>query len=246
MNDRLKAVQEGDTEAVKLLIQAGWDGWLSLASPYWSDLDQHWSDSAVRIAAEKGHTEIVRLWVLAGADVNVQAPVGEVYQTWTPLQSAAEKGHTEIVKLLIQAGADVSADGNAALMCAAKKGHEGAVRLLMQAGADIKAADSRSSTALHHATGPDFTEGRTEIVRLLIQAGADVNAADSAGSNVLPNGITPLHNAARRGITDVAKLLIKGGAIVNARDNSGRSPLQWALDMRHFKTADLLRNAKIK
>ena len=51
-------------------------------------------------AEEKGHDEIVKVLIKAGADVNVKNDDGD-----TALMRAEEKGHDEIVKILKAAGA---------------------------------------------------------------------------------------------------------------------------------------------
>ena len=56
-------------------------------------------------AASYGCTEMVRLLLAHGADVNVRAGEGAGYQT--ALKSAASNRHTEVVKLLLDNGADV-------------------------------------------------------------------------------------------------------------------------------------------
>ena len=59
--------------------------------------------TALILAREKGHTEIVQALIGAGADVNAKNQYGN-----TALMVASEKGHTEIVQALIEAGADVN------------------------------------------------------------------------------------------------------------------------------------------
>src|SRR4051794_33634993 len=56
-------------------------------------------------AAWGGHTEVVKLLIEKGADMNI----GSSYKApHTPLQTAAEEGHYEVVELLLQRGADVN------------------------------------------------------------------------------------------------------------------------------------------
>ena len=57
------------------------------------------------IAAYKGHTEIVKVLIAAGA--NIEAIDDEGY---TPLEVAARNGHVEVVKLLLEKGAKVDFD----------------------------------------------------------------------------------------------------------------------------------------
>ena len=57
----------------------------------------------LRLSVVHGHTDLVRLLLQAGADVNVQNEYGE-----TVLHQAAWQGHASIVALLLEQGADVN------------------------------------------------------------------------------------------------------------------------------------------
>ncbi len=57
--------------------------------------------TAVGSAAARGHLEVVKALIEAGADVNKVEPIGE----WSPLMRAAYNGHASIVKALLDAGA---------------------------------------------------------------------------------------------------------------------------------------------
>jgi ankyrin repeat protein len=65
------------------------------------DLDR---GAAIGKAAAAGHTQIVKLLIQAGANVNLSDRAG-----FTPIASAAYSGYAEIVNLLIDAGADIQA-----------------------------------------------------------------------------------------------------------------------------------------
>ena len=123
--DLLKAVKEGQTEAVKALIAQG-------ADVNAKDLR---GMTALMWAALGGHTEAVKALLEAGADVNAKGSFGI---GMTALMWAARMGHIDTVQALIAKGADVNAkrkDGKSALMWAAYSGHADIVQLLKQAGA---------------------------------------------------------------------------------------------------------------
>ena len=88
-------------------------------------------------AADEGHTEVVRLLLSKGADINATDLMGQR----TALMFAAQKGSKEIVDLLLKApGVDVNAktkDGSSAFWCARRHGHSDIVELLIQHGARL-------------------------------------------------------------------------------------------------------------
>ena len=57
--------------------------------------------TALILAAQSGHVEVVRLLLEAGADKDVADDDGA-----TALMEAAYRGHVEVVRLLLEAGAD--------------------------------------------------------------------------------------------------------------------------------------------
>ncbi|MBR5888343.1 MAG: ankyrin repeat domain-containing protein, partial [Akkermansia sp.] len=211
-------------------------------------------DRKLYVAAKNGETELVKLLITAGADVNKANEDG-----LTPLYCAADKGRTECVKLLIAAGADVNKAekfGRTPLCMAAWNGHTECVKLLLNApgidksshtplslavmandvnklkhllaaGADVNKADKEGATPLYWAA----YNGHTECMKLLIDAGADVNKADKWG--------TPLFRAAVYGHTECVKLLINAGADVN-RAKDGHTPLHMAVYFDHTECVKLL------
>jgi len=204
-------------------------------------------------AAANGEIERVKLFISAGADVNVKNSEG-----LTPLHYAAFKGHKDIVELLLAHGADVNVGGanynRTALEFAMQSNHMEIVQLLISKGADISplhfaiyikdeakaksliegGADvnkrTRFGTPLHIAAGA----GLKDIAELLIEKGADVNAK--------PNwDWTPLHSAAEKGYKNIVELLITEGANVNARDGGSQTPLFYAKKEGHTEIVELLR-----
>ena len=95
------------------------------------------------LAADRGHLEVVRLLLDAGADMEALAvdEWGEIYQ---PLHQAAARGHLEVVRLLIESRAEIDAKapgGWRPLHEAVDNEHVEVVRLLLHAAADSLAKD---------------------------------------------------------------------------------------------------------
>jgi ankyrin repeat protein len=124
-DDMISAVLRGDLLAVQGFISKG------------ADVNANNNDggriTALIVATEEGHKEVVRLLLANGADINVKDKNGE-----TALMLASYYGRKEIVKLLLAKRADVNAKSNngaTALMNATKKGHKEIKELLIRAGA---------------------------------------------------------------------------------------------------------------
>jgi hypothetical protein len=123
-----------------------------------------YGDTAIGFAALKGHLDIVRRLVKAGAVIN--------NGTWTPLHYAAFAGHLDIVNYLIAQRARVDAlapNGQTPLMLAAKNGYFDVVKALAATNADLDIDDPSGNTAL----GIALNAGNTEIANYLRNQGAD-------------------------------------------------------------------------
>ena len=167
--DFLEAAERGDLPAVESLIAKG------------TDVNAQYNGvTALMAASLHGHTQVVRVLLDNGADVN-----GKTANQATALIAASLYGHKEIVELLLAKGADVNVKGGknseTALIAASRQGGKEIVQLLLAKGADVNAGsigpyvDSKATdgfSALMFAS----QEGHKEVVQLLLAKGADVNA----------------------------------------------------------------------
>lgn len=186
-DDMQKAINENDSDTVIQLIQRGMDvdtvdqagnTLLMVASRNGAGKIvefilrnkanilkiNKYGDSALMLAALKGHLPIVTDLVVAGAEVNPE-------EGWTALIYAAFEGHTEVVRFLLEKGADIDAqsqNGMTALMAAARNGHLETVRLLLDEDADYGLASQDGGTALSMA----IAAGKIEVADILREAGA--------------------------------------------------------------------------
>ena len=90
--------------------------------------DADWKNSALCLAVENGHTEVVRA-LLAVCPSRV-------------LSLSTHKGHKERTHEGHEAGAKVHVEHDKALRYAAENGHVEIVKMLLNAGADVRAEDN--------------------------------------------------------------------------------------------------------
>lgn len=144
-----QAVFDGDTDRVKTLLSEGVDANSEMNVTYQIAPDgnisatfevpmvgatqQQVGMSVLACAAMLGSTEILRLLLDKGADVNSKDKYGQ-----TPLILAAWQGDVECVRLLLHKRADLTARdraGKTALMWAQREGHNAVQDVLKGAGA---------------------------------------------------------------------------------------------------------------
>jgi ankyrin repeat protein len=159
----------------------------------------------VFLAAQSGHSEVMRWLLAAGSDVN-QA---REHDGATPLFMACQDGHAETVGLLLGAGArafDMTYDdGTSPLFMAAQEGHAAVVGLLVDQGKPAVDVDQGRVTDGLHPLYIAASEGRLESCRRLLEGGADVDRRSVSGW-------TALFTAAFHGELACAELLLGHGA----------------------------------
>jgi ankyrin repeat protein len=247
------AVDSGNIEVVKLLVEAGAD----VNAGSWPPLCQAVDEKDTAIAeylidhganvdypkdwgplqeAATFSIEMVKLLLARGANVN-----GGLQPT---IHAGIRSGHRDIVELLIQHGADVNAKdewgrGYTPLQRAAIRGKPELVELLLEAGADISVKNDRGQTALHvpldirNSDYPQYQQSKSAVELLLAKA-ADVNLKDK-------DGRTPLHLAAESADADIVTLLLDKGAKINEKDDeSGSTALHYAARFGNKNAAEVL------
>jgi ankyrin repeat protein len=137
--------------------------WLSAVAEGAVNYANSWGFVALIEATNRGHIEIVRALLAAGADVNH----ANNYRN-TPLIYAAARGHTEIVRVLRDAGADLNFTNSQGLGLTAReiaieKGHIGVVQVLETASNSEGARESKSGeTEETEPRGAKSQRGATE------------------------------------------------------------------------------------
>lgn len=157
----VNAVRAHDAEQVTIALAAG-------ASP--NQRDEAGTPILI-LAAEQGHTALVKQLLAAGADINALNAVGQ-----TALTQAAYYGQHAIVDYLLQNNADVNQTDEryqlTALMAAARAGHSRLVKQLLENGANLEAVDGINRfTSILWST----LHNHPETVRVLKEAGASLS-----------------------------------------------------------------------
>merc|ERR1711992_272726 len=118
----MEAASGGYTEVGRVLLDKGAD---VNAAPVPSS-----RDTALTIAADKGHYRFVELLLSRGAQVDVRNKKGN-----SSLWLAANGGHLDVVQLLHSAGADIDSQDNrkvSCLMAAFREGHSEVVKWMVK------------------------------------------------------------------------------------------------------------------
>ncbi|MFZ5628043.1 MAG: ankyrin repeat domain-containing protein [Spirochaetota bacterium] len=161
------------------------------------DMQDIEGNSALFYAAVSGATEVARLLIERGANVNLLNHQGQ-----SALLVATLAGHVAVVELLLQARANTEvkdAQGRSAVMHAAWKGNGELVKMLVQARADVNRQDNEGWTALMLATHA----GHLPVVQMLVSGRAKTRTKNSRQQ-------TALDIANAQGAQQVAQVIRQG------------------------------------
>jgi len=204
-------------------------------------------------AVQRGHIEVVRTLVDAGADIYTTDELHSdpaFRTTFTAFHEAASLGYVEIVKIFLTQGIDVDIKtekgGFSALYLSAQRGHLETVKLLLAKGANANTKTDIGYTALiasaRRLSDTTFDnpallgKENTEVVKLLLAHGADVNVAYG-------DGWTALMFAALNGCNTIVKMLLDKGADVNAKFENSKTALLFAAEKGHDEVVKILLSA---
>ena len=193
-----RAVATGQTEIVENL--------LAYAQCPLDIPERHMGRTPLHLAANKGHGDIIRLLLGAGAN-----PFLEDQQQKRPLDLAS----TPAALAALQA---VTLNPSCALHQAIQQGAALRAARLIAACPSLRThVDSRGRSPLFLA----LAAGRMEVIDAILAAGISLTASDHAGQY-------PLHEAVSRGNSLLVARLLEAGADVQCRDGQGFTPLHLA------------------
>ncbi|XP_024047706.1 ankyrin-3 isoform X2 [Citrus clementina] len=203
--------QAGDIAALKALI-----GREELNLDYQDDN----GFSAVMVAASKGHVEVFRELVYAGADVKLLNKSGKTAIMLSELNQNCDLFEKVMLEFALEKG-NRNAGGFYALHCAARRGDLDAVRLLTSRGYGVNVPDGDGYTPLMLAA----REGHGPMCELLISNGAVCDIKNARGETALSlaRKNSSMKNDAELVILDeVARMLVLGGGHVLKHTKGGK------------------------
>lgn len=200
-------ISTGDTEAVRLLLQAGADPRRPLPGDLFGErVPAEPPIPPVAAAAQSGcPAELVGLLLAAGGDPDAPAQDGH-----SPYRIAIRQGRTDIAELLTRHRARDDTTGADRFLLACRQGNQAEAERLLRATPGLPGLlGGDGHAALVDAAG----HGQAGAVRLMLDAGFPLDARGQ-------DGATPLHAAAGSGSAEVVRLLLDRGAGIEARDTT--------------------------
>ena len=219
------ACEEGNTDAINVLLNAGADPNIA---------DAYGNTCLHDVARNDCCTEVLQAIIDYGVDVRLMNKNNR-----TASMTACAKGNSDVINVLLNAGPNpsiIESDGGAclhnaahgdcgkevvqpiighyadvnatnkynqtSLMLACEKGNKDAITVLLNAGADPNIADDCYNTCLHYAARNDSC---TEVLQAIISHGADKNV-------ITRNNRTALMTACQNGNKDAINVLPNAGA----------------------------------
>eukprot|EP00434_Breviolum_minutum_P010165 symbB.v1.2.008972.t1/scaffold508.1/size221222/21 len=180
--------------------------------------------SALRVAAETGRLDLVKLLLEHRADVEAS----KAKRGGSPLLFAAKGGHLHCMEELLRASASLEGNKEWLPLHAAVQSGKEAVQLLLSARAS-PSVPARTWAPLHEAA-----RRRSVITtELLLNHGSPIDAATA-------DGATALHLAVQQGHEETVQVLLSRGASAGCRALSGAAPLHYAVQQGHLQLVQLL------
>lgn len=223
------AVENGDIQAVRLLLNAG-------ANPNCgASFDDHSGVHPLHLAAQDGYAEIADELLRHKAHRDPRKRTKN-RDNVTPLHQAAYNGHPAAVDVLVRAGCDVNVqadNGFAAIHYAAQRGSVEITQSILAAnnrqqtvnlGLLVSVKDQTDITPLHLAV----QSGNADVITALIKAGAPIDAGKKTAGGI--GGVTPLHQAVYQLREDIVDILLQLGADPNRSMNGWYTPLHVAAE----------------
>ena len=220
--------------------------------------------TALMQACRRGHTGIVNLLLVKGAELDYQSKIPstrgyvQTPEGLSALMVACIAGKSEIVKLLLEKGAKVdlrTTTGGTALLFSTVSGSSDLnlswafenrdynsvrleiIRLLLSKNASVDVQDKTGGTALLYAV----KDRSLEAVNLLLEKNARVDiGTDRFGTPLLHLAVRYFRPDVASARLKIAKLLLERGAPVDILDYSRKTPLIVACECGNAELINIL------
>ena len=228
VNQIVDAACNGDRKTIQTLIQQN----TRLINVQSKEIQS----TPLHFAAHRGYSDIVKLLIDAGADVNAEE--GN-YSKSNPLHWAAKEGNLQVVKILVENGAKLDVKDNwfnltpfgwsILVNCPFDEGsienrHPEVREYLLSQGAQW---DIFSAIALN----------KIDVVNSLVEANPKI-LDDRLG--FVMDEFQPLHFAIKNMMSEIVELLLEKGANINALTSLGVTPLCMATKIEDRQIIELL------
>ena len=206
----MTAIEDGNIEVIKLLIQQG------------ADVNHRcgYGDSPLLVAIRNDDIDTLNVLIKHGANPN-SIPRHSGGRR-TPLMESVLKDNKEIMVALLNANARINEvteiNGNNALILATVHGSIECLKTLLERGSNVDQQNNNGETALTMAA----KFGSVEIIEVLLQHNASIDAQDFCKR-------TALMHAAITNHVNCVKLLIASGARLDITDNLNCDALMHSL-----------------
>ena len=205
-NRLIQAARNGDLRTVEELITIGIDpDWHGESSP----------ETALCAASQAGHTDVVRLLLKHGAEVNLS-----INSSNTALTEASLAKHWDLARSLLDHGANPlqrdSFDDRTSVWLAASYGKSDILRFMLETASD----ETNQNQIIKEIMLGAASGGNLSLINEVDQR-VDVNCRGASGE-------TPLMEAGSSGNVDAIRFLLAKGADVHMQDDMGNTALNLA------------------
>ena len=203
----LKAAKNGDVIKLVKLLAKGTN--VNRGGTFPDRYGTRKNITALMLAAEVGHSEIIKILLKAGASVHSVDETNEArLGLRTPLAYACLGGHLEVAKILLEADSDPNHQLYSKHTILDDVSYEGSiemVKLLLEFGGNPNASCTRTD---YFALERAVAGRRLEVVKLLLAFKANINGANEEGE-------TALIRASRMLEHEIVRYLLEKGADVS-------------------------------
>ena len=195
------------------------------------EIDSQRKQTLLHLASIEGYTEIAKMLIEMGADVNAQDSLSQ-----TPLTLVSHReDNTETMKLLLEKGADVNIPDYckfSPIHMTCKEGYLEGTRLLLEKGANLETYNGHGYSPF----GLGLLKEHKDVCELLLKK--EPKLLNKIVDTAL--GDYPIHVASKGGNSEIIKLLLNKGSYITSKNKEGLSPIHLVTRCGNIRIAKLL------